>query len=226
MGSVAVDRNGDTATILPAKTLAAAEAARQFAILIGESFPALGIGNEALYIGQFVGILNFGIAGRQYTVEFDWLRGGVILVTANDVQVQCRRDDANVGSAEFITVSADIQDVLGTEQARPVVRPQKTLLLAATGQGAAVPIGTLPKFASRIIGVTGTLLLTADFELRLERNDDATIVHRASFPTLGTFGAVDIPIPVDCTRIIGAEIQNGVGDDVQNVRVVFELAIP
>lgn len=225
MATVGVDRDGSTATVAT-KTLATSEAARQFAVLLGESMPALGTGNEILYIGQFVGTLNFGIAGLQFTAEFDWLRGGVILVTGNAVQVQCRRDDANVGSTELISVSADIQDVRGTEQKRPLVRPQRTLSLAATGQGGVVPIGTLPKFANRIIGVTGTLLLTADFELRLERNDDTTIVHRASFSTLGDFGAVDIPIPVDATRIIGAEIQNGIGDDVENVRVVFELAIP
>lgn len=225
MPTVAVNRDGST-VIVDTEPLPAGSNPHQWPIMFGESMPALGTGNETNYIGQFVGILDFGIDGRQYQAEFDWLRGGVLLLTANDVRISCRRDNADVLSPETINVTADIKEEVGSVQARSLVRPQKTLLLAATGQGAAVPIGTLPKFATRIIGVQGTLVLTADFELRQARNDDTTIVGRAAFSQIGAFGAVDIPIEIDATRIIGAEIQNGAGDDVQNVRVTFELALP
>ncbi len=225
MPTVPVNRDGAT-VIVATTTLPAGSNPHQWPIMLGESMPALGTGNETNYIGQLVGTLDWGVAGRQYQAEFDWLRGGILLVTADDVRVSCRRDNADVLSPETFDVTADIKEETGVVQDRPLVRPQRTLLLAATGQGTAVPIGTLPKFADRIIAVQGTLVATADFELRQARNDDVTIVGRAAFSQIGAFGAVDIPIAIDATRIIGAEIQNGAGDDVQNVRVTFELALP
>lgn len=227
-GTNSVSRDGSTA-IINTRELSSdgGDNPRQWVIMLGEDMPRLGGGGGQLaYIGQLVGTLNFGIAGRQYQAEFDWIRGGTLLVTANDVRVSCRRDNASASSDEFIQVSAEIQEEAGTVQARSLVQPQRTLLLAATGQGTSVPVGTVPKFANRIIGVQATLVAAADFELQQARNDDVTIVGRAAFPDQGDFGRTDIPLAIDCTRIIGAETANGAGDDVQNVRVTFELDLP
>lgn len=191
--------------------------------MMGIDFPD-PIGTD--FIGNVAGIVDFGVAGEQYQAEFDWMPGGIIILTATSVSLSVRRADADPASAETIEITGNIVNSLGTLQERSIVRPQKTLQLAATGQGTAVAIGTLPKFASRIIGVAGTLVAAGVFELRQERNDDVTIVSRASFSQIGEFGSVDIPIVVDATRIIGAETNNGIGDDVEDVRVIFELALP
>lgn len=221
MATKSVNRDGSTATL--DQRVTGAGGARQWALMMGIAFPdPIGVD----FIGSILGIVNFGFDGQQYQAEFDWLPGGVILVTASSICFAGRRADADPASAETIEITGNIVETFGTLQTRPIVRPQKTLQLAATGQGTAVAIGSLPKFASRIIGVEATLVATGVFELRQERNDDATIVGRASFSQVGEFGSVNIPIVADATRIIGAETNNGIGDDVQNVRVIFELALP
>lgn len=226
MTSVLLNRDGTELQVVR-RNLGVRAAYPQFIVRFGATYPALGTGNEVNYIGEFVGRLTFGADGI-FDVEYDWITGAVMLITGRDVTISARRDNANGASPLTIAVTADVVENVEGENIDPrtLVIPQRTQILAATGQGTALPIGTVPPFARRIIGVYGTLVAAGEFELRLERNDDTLVAGAVPFAANTAFGAVSIPLPIDCTRVIGAETNNGAGDDVTNIRVVYELSLP